>query len=141
MCLIRHITHAFAIVEYILRNRLSYFAKISEANDDLGHTITELLTVTVSELMVFGISSWWGLSFLRQGMRDMQRAALHVRQGRILATWLLIYAFVGTQMGWALRPFFGVPGEPFAVIRGDGGTFYTSVLTALGWLFRQILGW
>lgn len=29
-----------------------------------------------------------------------------------LAAWLGLYAFVGIQMGWMLRPFIGAPGEP-----------------------------
>jgi len=80
---------------------------------------------------VLAITAWWGLSFLRQGMRHIQRVAPAAR--RILAVWVAIYAFVGTQMGWALKPFFGAPGQPFEFIRRTEGTFYTSV-------FRIILG-
>ena len=90
---------------------------------------------------ILGISSWWGLSFLRQGMRHVQRHALDVRQWRILTTWLVIYGFVGTQMAWALRPFFGVPSEPFVVLRSDGGTFVGSMLTAFGWLLQKLFGY
>ena len=104
-------------------------------------TVGEQYTILILlNVCVLAISSWWGLSFLRQGLRYVQRNAPHVRQRRILATWLLLYAFVGTQMGWALRPFFGVPGEPFVVLRGGGGTFYGSVLTAASWLLQQLFG-
>ncbi len=103
----------------------------------VGEQYTILLLLNVG---VLAISSWWGLTFLYQGMRYVQRDAAHVRQGRILATWLLLYAFVGTQMGWALRPFFGVPGEPFVFLRGGGGTFYGSVLTSVGWLLQKLFG-
>ena len=99
------------------------------------YTILTLLNVGILE-----ISSWWGLSFLRQAMRHVQRHAPQVSQRRILTTWLFIYAFVGTQMAWSLRPFFGAPGEPLVVLRGGGGTFYGSVLTAVGWLFERLLG-
>lgn len=103
----------------------------------IGEQYTILILLNVG---ILGISSWWGLSFLRQGMRYVQHGALNIRQGRIMTTWLVIYAFVGTQMGWALRPFFGAPDTPFEIIRGDGGTFYGSVLTALGWLLEKLLG-
>lgn len=104
-------------------------------------TVKEQYTILILlNVGVLGISSWWGLAFLRQGMRYVQHNAPQVRQGRILTTWLLIYAFVGTQMGWALRPFFGAPGEPFVILRGGGGTFYSSVLTALFWLAQRLLG-
>jgi hypothetical protein len=104
----------------------------------IGEQYTILILLNVG---ILGISSWWGLSFLRQGMHHVQRHALDVRQGRILTTWLVIYAFVGTQMAWALRPFFGVPSEPFVVLRSDGGTFIGSMLTALGWLLQKLFGY
>lgn len=104
----------------------------------IGEQYTILILLNVG---ILGISSWWGLSFLRQGMRHVQRHALDVRQWRILTTWLVIYGFVGTQMAWALRPFFGVPSEPFVVLRSDGGTFVGSMLTALGWLLQKLFGY
>ena len=105
-------------------------------------TIGEQYTILILlNVIILGISSWWGLSFLRQGMRHVQRQALDVRQWRILTTWLVIYAFVGTQMAWALRPFFGVPSEPFVVLRSDGGTFIGSMLTALSWLLQKLFGY
>jgi predicted RNA-binding Zn-ribbon protein involved in translation (DUF1610 family) len=84
---------------------------------------------------VLAITTWWGLSFLRQGMRYVQQGA-QARMGRILAAWIAIYAFVGTQMGWALRPFFGAPGAPFEIIRHMQGTFYTGVF----YIIRRFLG-
>jgi len=60
---------------------------------------------------------------------------------KILFAWLVVYAFVGTQMAWSMRPFFGAPGEPFVLMRQDGGTFYESVVTAIVWLARTLLGW
>lgn len=104
----------------------------------IGEQYTILILLNVG---ILGISSWWGLSFLRQGMHHVQRHALDVRQGRILMTWLVIYGFVGTQMAWALRPFFGVPSEPFVILRSDGGTFVGSMLTAFGWLLQKLFGY
>ncbi len=34
-----------------------------------------------------------------------------------LIGWVLIYAFVGIQMGWVLRPFIGSPGSPVRFFR------------------------
>ena len=33
--------------------------------------------------------------------------------------WLVMYAFVGMQMGWVLRPFLGSPGLPTTFFRQD----------------------
>ena len=84
---------------------------------------------------VLAITAWWGLSFLRQGMRYVQQGS-QAHTGRILAAWIVVYAFVGTQMGWALRPFFGAPGAPFEIVRRMQGTFYTGVF----YIIRTILG-
>jgi hypothetical protein len=55
---------------------------------------------------------------------------------RLLQLWLLLYALVGCQLGWTLRPFFGAPGEPFNLFRQLEGNFYAqvwrSLLTLLG---------
>jgi hypothetical protein len=54
---------------------------------------------------------------------------------RLLQLWLLLYAFVGTQLGWTLRPFFGVSDAPFQLFRAAEGNFYESVITMLRGLF------
>lgn len=36
----------------------------------------------------------------------------------LLRTWIFIYAFVGIQMGWSLRPFIGSPEIPVRFFRG-----------------------
>jgi hypothetical protein len=40
------------------------------------------------------------------------------RHRRLLRAWIVIYAFVGIQMGWTLRPFIGSPTEPVRFFRG-----------------------
>lgn len=46
---------------------------------------------------------------------------------RILSFWVVLFAFVGSQLGWTLRPFFGSPGMKFEVVREVGGNFYADV--------------
>lgn len=98
-------------------------------------TVPDYEFFVLLNVSVLAITAWWGLSFLRQGMRHVQQGA-PARAGRILAVWIAIYGFVGTQMGWALRPFFGAPGAPFEIIRRMQGTFYTGVF----YLIRRFLG-
>ena len=56
---------------------------------------------------------------------------------RLLQFWLVLYALVGSQLGWTLRPFFGAPGEPFQLFRSIESNFYSqvfrSLFTLLGW--------
>jgi hypothetical protein len=54
----------------------------------------------------------------------------------LLYIWLMLYGFVGTQLGWTLRPFFGDPDRAFVVFRSIDGNFYLGVLEAFVRLFR-----
>lgn len=54
----------------------------------------------------------------------------------LLNVWILLFGFVGTQLAWTLRPFFGSPDEPFEIFRNIEGTFYSDVLRTI-W---QLLG-
>jgi hypothetical protein len=54
------------------------------------------------------------------------KSAIH-----ILKVWLLIFAFVGTQTTWALRPFLADKARPLEVLREDRtGNFYQAVILA-----------
>jgi hypothetical protein len=65
-----------------------------------------------------------------------QPAAARPASTILLYIWIVLFGFVGTQLAWTLRPFFGDPGSPFAVFREVGGTFYANVLSTIG----QLLG-
>jgi hypothetical protein len=52
----------------------------------------------------------------------------------LLYIWILLFGFVGTQLAWTLRPFFGSPGHPFALFRHIKGTFYADILITIGHL-------
>lgn len=54
----------------------------------------------------------------------------------LLYIWILLFGFVGTQLAWTLRPFFGDPGRPFALFRHISGTFYSDILHSIGQLFN-----
>jgi len=49
----------------------------------------------------------------------------------LLPVWLLLYSFVGTQLAWTLRPFFGNPDVSFQLFRSGGGNFYVGVLETI----------
>ena len=87
---------------------------------------------------VFALSGILGVSFLSQGMR-LLTAESHEGEAarrRLMRIWILIYAFVGSQMAWTLRPFVGAPTMGFELFRQLGGNFYTNIFASLG----EILG-
>ena len=53
----------------------------------------------------------------------------------LVYVWILLFGFVGTQLAWTLRPFFGDPDAPFALFREISGTFYSNILRTIGTLF------
>jgi hypothetical protein len=99
-------------------------------------TVPDYSVFLLLNVGVLALMSWWGLTFLTQGMRLVHAGYWGVRRMRMLLFWMFVYAFVGTQMAWALRPFVGSPDAPFELIRESQGTFYTGVFYNL----RQLLG-
>ncbi|MET7399809.1 hypothetical protein ABZS66_40630 [Dactylosporangium sp. NPDC005572] len=53
----------------------------------------------------------------------------------LLNVWILLFGFVGTQLAWTLRPFFGEPHEKFEIFREIEGNFYVNIVHAIGELF------
>ena len=53
----------------------------------------------------------------------------------LLYIWILLFGFVGTQLAWTLRPFFGDPGQDFSLFRSIDGNFYAEILRTIANLF------
>jgi hypothetical protein len=55
------------------------------------------------------------------------------RHRGMLLFWFFLYAFVGIEMGWVLRPFIGDPNAPVAFFRPDAwGNAYVVVARLVG---------
>jgi hypothetical protein len=50
--------------------------------------------------------------------------------------WMVLFALVGSQMGWVLRPFIGQPGMPFTFFRTRESNFFAAVWENLLALFQ-----
>ena len=53
----------------------------------------------------------------------------------LLYIWILLFGFVGTQLAWTLRPFFGSPGMKFSLYRDIDGNFYAEIFRTISHLF------
>lgn len=88
--------------------------------------------VKLLHVAVFAISGLMGVSFLRQGFAASVDAANPEGRGArraVFLAWVVLYAFVGMQMAWTLRPFIGSPNQEFELIRQSGtSNFYENVL-------------
>jgi hypothetical protein len=89
-------------------------------------------------VVVFAITGFIGIKFLYQGMGMLSKEDEEGQNTRmsILRFWLILYAFVGTQLAWTLRPFFGSPNTTFELFREMQGNFYLDIFQAFG----EILG-
>jgi hypothetical protein len=90
---------------------------------------------------IFTISGLMGIVFLYQGMKVVSGPELEGASTRtwVLIIWMFVYAFVGSQMAWTIRPFIGAPGTPFELFRQLGGNFYTNILYSLGEIFGYLI--
>jgi len=87
---------------------------------------------------IFAIAGSMGVLFLSQGMQVVSASGKEGARARriVLRLWILVYAFVGSQMAWTLRPFIGAPSIKFELFRQLGGNFYTNIFASIG----EILG-
>ncbi len=87
---------------------------------------------------VFTVAGIVGVIFLSQGMRIVSAGGKEGERARrnVLRLWVLVYAFVGSQMAWTLRPFIGAPSMDFELFRQFGGNFYANIFASIG----EILG-
>lgn len=107
-------------------------------------TVQSYLFFVLLNTAILTLTGAAGLQFLMAGSRAINQMAAAeqaapeapapapkapaVINTGLLRLWLLLYMFVGTQLGWTLRPFFGMPGEAFVLFRTIEGSFYTAVI-------------
>ncbi|WP_445638431.1 Actin-binding WH2 domain-containing protein [Nostoc sp. DSM 114161] len=87
-------------------------------------------------VFIFALTGFIGISSLYQAtslVLEQDDEGSKTRQ-KILQFWLFLYAFVGSQLGWTLRPFFGTPDSAFQLFREREGNFYLSVIQAISYL-------
>ena len=87
---------------------------------------------------VFTVAGIIGVIFLIQGMSLVSTGGNEGAGARMIVVrlWIIVYAFVGSQVAWTLRPFVGAPSMKFELFRQLGGNFYTNIVASIG----EILG-
>jgi len=86
----------------------------------------------IFNVFFFAISGLLGIVFFaRTQSQFFDESSQQKGKVTFLRLWFLLYAFVGTQLAWTLRPFFGAPGLPFEIVREVGGNFYTDIVRSI----------
>lgn len=100
-------------------------------------TVNDYNFFLLLNVAIFALTGIVGVSFLYQVMKpiadDDTAQGIKVRTN-ILRFWLGLYGFVGSQLGWTLRPFFGSTGQ-FELFRPREGNFFSGVVNAILNLF------
>ena len=85
-------------------------------------------------VVFFAIAGILGVAFLWQGYRssiDEEQSTGRASRRLIFLLWVVLYAFVGSQMAWTLSPFMGNPELEFMLVAQRGGNFYADVIASL----------
>lgn len=75
--------------------------------------------------LVFGLASWNARLGLLRTYAVLERA--NMAHGMLRRVWFVLYAFIGIQMAWDLRPFVGNPELAVTFFRDEIGTAYVEV--------------
>jgi hypothetical protein len=96
----------------------------------------QLLHVVI--ILLTGI---FGLYALHEGLSLVcEKHGVYPRKAMtIMRAWAVLFAFVGIQMAWNLRPFLGDRGEPFKVFRHYEGNYYTAIVYSINKLIKSDL--
>ncbi len=108
---------------------ITVFFLITGAN----YYFLELLHVGL--VLIAGLT---GMYALHEGLSIVcEKGGVYPRKAlTIMRVWALLFAFVGIQMAWNLRPFLGDRGEPFKTFRHYEGNFYAAIIYSLDKLVK-----
>lgn len=84
------------------------------------------------------VAGIFGMVALHDGLTVVcEKRGVYPRKAiTIMRVWALLFAFVGVQLAWNLRPFLGDQNRPFRVFGNYQGNFYAAVIYAANKLFQ-----
>ena len=108
------------------------------------HRLTELPAPPAPQTTI-AVESAEGSADVVVAPEQDRLSAIDMPKGHVLAQhtrtvfrcWVVLFALVGAQMGWVLRPFIGTPNLPFSWFRERQSNFFEAVLRSLGELFSS----
>src|SRR3989454_6013676 len=105
------------------------FFLISGANYYFQH----LLNIAIA-----GVAGLFGMYALHEGLAVVcdKRGVYPKKALTIMRAWAVLFAFVGVQLAWNLRPFLGDRNQPFQVVAKYEGNFYAAVVYAVNQLLQ-----
>jgi hypothetical protein len=99
-------------------------------------SFTDYQTAVLFNALMFGISSMAAQVLLGRFYTPL--IARHPRHRLLVRAWLIVYAFVGIQMGWLLRPFIGDPLSPTHFFREHAWGNAYEVVIRMVWSLMSV---
>lgn len=89
-------------------------------------------------IAIAGVAGVFGMYALHDGLSVVcEKRGVYPRKAlTIMRAWALLFAFVGIQLAWTLRPFLGDRNQPFQVFGQYQGNFYAAVIYAVNKLMQ-----
>jgi hypothetical protein len=75
------------------------------------------------------------LTPVERGLTPWPVPSQQTMAGRVFRVWIVLYALVGAQMAWVLRPFVGAPDQPFTWFRERSANFLVDLARTIADLF------
>jgi hypothetical protein len=93
------------------------------------------------KLLHVGIFTFSGIFAIRTIIRGLsyscEKKNIYPKLGmNIFKVWIVIFAFVSSQLAWNLRPFVGSRDLPFELFRHRESNFYVAVIQSVGQMFN-----
>ncbi len=85
---------------------------------------------------IFSFSGFFGMRTIMEALKfSCDKKNVYPKIGiTVFKIWIIIFAFVGMQLAWNLRPFVGDKSMKFELFREKEGNFYLAVLQSTGTL-------
>ena len=142
---------AFYVIQYMLGSQLSLIQMVSTILS--GFVVFTTIMASFAPIVIFfmitgnnyaflkllhvGIfvfSGIFGMVTIKDALKfSCEKKNVYPKIGiNIFKFWIIIFAFVGMQLAWNLRPFIGDKNLPMEVFRAKEGNFYLAVFQSMG---------
>lgn len=146
---------AFYIIQFMLGSKMSLLQMLGIVLS--GFIVFATIAISFSPIVVFfmitgdnyafikllhvGILIFSGFFAMRTIIRGLRHSCekmnIYPKLGlKVFRLWIVIFAFVGMQLSWNLRPFVGSREMAFELFREKEGNFYLAVLNSMADLFN-----
>jgi hypothetical protein len=141
---------ALFVIQYMIGSRMTFY--------QMGNTILAgflvFTTITLSfapiviffmitsenyaflkllHVAIFAFAGIFAITTIIKGLTfSCEKKNVYPKQGmNVFKIWMVIFAFVASQLAWNLRPFLGNRDLPFELFRAHEGNFYVAVIQSI----------